>query len=179
MSAFTNNFTAGIWAKFSVLSSIQEVIGQGEAAIHSVGGQHGWALAMNGAKLAAFADTAFIQGDSNLSTGVWYFLALVRDAGTWKMYVNGVVQAATSSTTISTGSTATWIANDTHSGHTFYLHNGLLSYGFMIAHVVSAADLLALYEAGASGGALGAGYVWTSDGMGGASWELQTIEVSY
>jgi hypothetical protein len=83
------------------------------------------------------------------------------------------------SSSASTGSTATWIANDTHSGHTFYLHNGLLSYGFMIAHVVSAADLLALYEAGASGGALGAGYVWTSDGMGGASWELQTIEVSY
>lgn len=178
MSAFTNNFTAGIWVSFSSDIQNNELIGQGFGGAHN---SAGWTLGIFSGKLVVYVGTGSgIEGDNTLLEDTWYFAACVRDAGTFKIYVNGLEQADTMTTSFS-GSTATIIGNDnfTFGGTHNQLVDGLLSYGFIIDAVLSGQELLDIYETGATGGSVSAGKVWTSDGSGGASWEYPTIEVEF
>lgn len=174
MSAFTNNFTAGIWAKFDNIIQIEELIGQGQGG-HSAAG---WTLAKSSARFRVLINGDFIESDNDISSATWYFIACVRDAGTFKLYVDGLVQSDTMTTSF-TGSSSTWIGNDNFASHTTYLRNGLAAYGFMVDDALTSAEILEIYEAGFSGGAVAAGKVWTSNGAGSASWEYPTIEVEY
>lgn len=175
MSAFTNNFTAGIWFSFSSNpAQNNELIGQG-AGSHSAGG---WTLGLFGAVATVLINGDSIVGNNTLSQNTWYFAACVRDAGTFKLYINGLVQTDTMTTSF-TGDTNSWIGNDGFASHTSYSHDMLLSFGFIIDDVLTGDQLLELYESGFSGGAIGAGKVWTADGEGGASWQYPTIEVEY
>lgn len=181
LTAYTNNFTAGIWVK--ALSGAGAVVGEllGQGTPHHGGGATGWDLFISTATAFSvdFGGVGSITSNAAPSLDTWYFVAVVRDAGTWKMYVNGLLQTATSSTSPGAGSTVTWIGNDMFLSHGTFAQNILLSYAFITNSVVSGSDLLAMYEAGLSGGALAAGLVWTADGAGSAGWELPTIEVDY
>ena len=181
--ALTNNFTAGIWAK--ALSGAGAVAGEliGQGTSHHVGGAStGWGLYLSTTSgiLGEFDNGGSIASNAHPSLDTWYFVALVRDAGTWKLYVNGILQTATSTTSPGTGSTDTWIGNDNWPGHGSYAQSILLSYAFITPAVVSGADLLAIYDAGALGPAgILAGKVWTAIGDGTADWADSTVQVQF
>lgn len=150
MTAFTNNFTAGIWVKaLSGFGAVQgELLGQGTPH-HVSGSSTGWDLFVSTSAgfFVDFGNGSNIVSNAAPSLDTWYFLAVVRDAGTFKMYVNGVQQIATSGTSPGVGSTATWIGNDMFAAHGSYAQNIDLSYAFITPSVVSAADLLAIATA--------------------------------
>lgn len=184
MTAFTNNFSAGIWINVhATVGSTEEILGQGYP-LH--GSNNGWGLLIVSSKFNIMANGVAYAANSTLSVDTWYFLALVRDAGNWKLYVNGLLQTATGSTAPGSGYGGnTWIGSDdfiaggTSGSHTSWLHDAYLSYGFIANSVISGTELLAIYDAGVTSGLLAAGLVWTTNGAGGASWELPTVEVDY
>ena len=111
-----------------------------------------------------------VDADNLFDLNTWYFLALVRDAGTWKLYVNGLLQAATITTDPGTpGGGNTWLGNDAYSGHTSYLQSALLSHTlFVVDGVLSSIQLLDMVNATAGPG--GAGLVLGTGDDGAPAW---------
>lgn len=170
LAAFTDNFTAGVWVRVTAGGG-GEMMGQGTS--YHVG--TGWSLMAVSSKIAVLVAGNPLYANTNYTADTWYFAAVVRDAGTWKLYINGVQQTATTTDSPGTGYGGnTWIGSDAYGSHTTYLVNTRLSYGFIAGHVLTAAELLAMYEAGTGTGGPSDGDVWTSDGAGGAAWETPT-----
>lgn len=183
LTAFTNNFTAGIWVKGETVDN-GELLGQGQA-FHSAPGwtlgvcHHGpspggWFsfVIVVGGNLVVIADNPYAnETPPAIVETDWVFLAVVRDAGTWKLYVNGLLQAGTSTTSPGTGYGAnTWIGNDgwgapdATSGI-----NADLSYAFIASSVLSGSQLLDMYDTatGATGGGGGGSPIeWEDTGTG-------------
>jgi hypothetical protein len=153
LADFTNNFTAGVWVNLGTNPpTLANLIGQ-------TGGGGAWQLYADGFGSAAAEKFGLLvngnplRADNVFALNTWYFLAAVRDAGTWRLYVNGQVQSATFAFSPPAGiGTNTWLGNNApNPGVTpdpFHLVNGRLSYAFLVNSVVSGPDLLAIYTAG-------------------------------
>ena len=89
----TNNATVSAWIKLN---------STGQADIVEKGGSGGYALKFDGTKVAFGAQAAASGGwaysTTNLVTGVWYKIDGVDNAGTKTIYVNGVLEGSSSST---------------------------------------------------------------------------------
>ena len=179
MTGFTDDFTAGVWVNQHTVAN-GELVGQGVGGWH--GSPGGWALVIAGGtmKFGVGVNATLFYANNAHDLDTWYFVAVVRDAGTWKLYINGLLQAATSTTSPGTvDGTNTWLGNDGYSGHGTYLLDADMSYGFIADTVLTSTELLNMYETGTAGGLLAEGLVWTTDGAGSASWAAPTIEVDY
>lgn len=179
---YTDDFTAGIWAYAINNARFQsrDLFGQGKA-VHSSG--DGWGINFqSGSPISVVArsggTTDSIVANGNASNGVWYFIATVRDSGTWKLYLDGLLQADTM--TRSPGATAadTWIGSSAFGSIQFTI-DMLLSYAFIVDRVLSGAELLEMYETGTLGGAVAPDQVWTAQGDGTADWAPARIEVEF
>lgn len=177
LTGFTDDFAAGVWVNVQSTAGTQEILGQGEGGFHSTAGG-GWALLDLSGTFGVGSNATVFYANNPYDLDTWYFVAVVRDAGTWKLYVNGLLQASTITDSPGSGYGGnTWIGNDARLSHGTYLKDTLLSYAFIADTVLSSTELLAIYNAGLSGGLLAEGLVWTTDGAGGAAWEpnLATI----
>jgi len=176
LTAFTDNFTAGIWVYVTAVPVFTgEILGQGTA-------QHsgtGWALTML-ANSGTTVDETFMfivngtpyTANNPFSLNTWYFLALVRDSGTWKLYVNGLLQAATATT--SPGSAYggnTWIGTDAFAAHSTYLRNARLSYGFIFNRVLTGSQLLEIYNSAVLPAGANLGKALITSGLGSTYWD--------
>lgn len=187
LAAKTNNFSSGIWAKLdsSAPANINEILGQGQPS-HT---QPGWGLAMywdggsGGAEFrlkvsdGAVVDTVLGNGPPVLDT--WYLLGVTRDSGTWKLYLDGLLQTDNSTQSPSSGSTDTWIGSDAFPGHTSYARKVYMSYAFITDTVLSSVQWLEIYNTGVLGGAVEADEVWTAQGDGTAAWAPARIQVEF
>lgn len=180
MTAFTNNFTAGVWFNALTNHGNSNLFGQGQPFEGGGGAGVGWALTFvpGTGNLYGCGGTDPVISSGTMSLATWYFAALVRDAGTWKLYVNGVLQADTSTASPGAGSTDTWLGDDP-SGTSNWSEDVLLSCAFVTPEVMTSTELLAIYESGITGGAVAAQKVWTALGDGTADWRDPTILVEY
>lgn len=184
MPAFNDDFTAGLWINMLVLPvGAYEVIGQG-ASNHS---STGWAVTVwpDGIdrKFAVYVNGHVLLANSAAAANTWYFVAAVRDTGTWKLYINGLLQAATISDSpgISTALN-TWLGNDgwTLLSHPNALRDSLLSYAFIVDRPMSGTELSDLLAAaGAPPVTDHTGEVLTVGDDGQPTWQPPGIEVSH
>lgn len=178
----TDDFSAGIWANLDDLSS-HELIGQGSSLHGSDGGWMLWFQSSTDkfALCIGSATEEFVFANNPADAATWYLFGVTREAGTWTIYQDGLAQTATSTTSPTGGQVNTWIGACPHNtgGGTGHGLAGKASWGFITDQPLSGADWLAIQEAGQTGGTLAEGLVWTSDGLGGASWEAPTVEVEY
>jgi len=170
-SAFLNNFTAGVWVKLLASPGLQMLIGQGTPMRGGAGANVGWCIAAGSGAFYFQGGSSALLSSAVPTVGQWYFLAFVRDAGAWKPYVNGVLQAATGTGSPGVGSTNTWFWED-GSASTGATSNTLLSNGFITNSVVPGAQLLDIYTTGTTGVAPLAGKVWTAIGDGTSAWQF-------
>jgi len=87
----TGNFTIEGWVRPNA-TGIQGIIGKGDPTTTS-----GWALFFNsGPNLHVFQNGIYrCTSNSNQSTGTWYHFAAVRNGTTWTLYIDGVAQTTT------------------------------------------------------------------------------------
>jgi hypothetical protein len=145
----------------------------------------GWALEVNNATGAVrfVAVGGVTVTGPVLTVGTWYFVAATWDGATYKLYVNGALAASAASATPPTD-TGTAVAfavgyGQYKTGVTFesrVLFGGATDEAALFSRALTAAEVLALYTAGITGGDADAGKVLTADGAGGTSWEFPTIE---
>ena len=117
-----------------------------------------------------------------ITVGTWYFVAGTFDGSNVRLYMNGTLEATTahvSAAPASSGSNRMWVGaadlGDTSHIPWFY---GTVDEAAIWDRALTAGEIATLYAAGVGGGDP-AGAVLTSDGTGGSSWELPTIEVTY
>lgn len=179
MGDFTDNFTAAVFVNVHTNPLFAgELIGQGTAA-HS---QPGWAIGAYGLgdatleKFAVRVSTNALYADNPFTLDTWYFVAVVRDSGIWKLYVDGLLQAATITDSPGTGyGNNTWLGNDayTFSGHTLCLQDALLSYAFIVDRAMSGEELLSI-----TAGTDSTGLVLGIDDNGNVTWVQPKVEVT-
>ena len=161
LADYSDDFTCGVWVNMHTLPlSIYEIIGQGQSR-HSADGWGIFAFA-SPAKFALYVndDTLYANNEYNLDT--WYMVAVVRDAGSWRLYIDGLLQTATIGDDPGGGYGGnTWLGNDAYASHTSYLQDTDLSYAFIAARVMSGAELQDIVDlADLSGpGSVGGGVV--------------------
>jgi hypothetical protein len=151
MVDFTDDFTAGVWVNFQAAPIVaEELIGQGQP-IHS--GGHGWALIVYPGVSPHWMFSVFVNGTvlsaaNPLTVGTWYFVAAVRDTGVWKLYVDALLQPGTLTGSPGSGyGDNTWLGSDGYVGHSTYLRDCLLSYGFIVDRAMSGVELADLLKA--------------------------------
>jgi hypothetical protein len=110
-----------------------------------------------------------------LAADTWYFVAGTYDSATINLYVNGELVASTPDTRdISSGAAFTVgggnIVEDDHATSYFGYFLGGVDEVAVWSRVLTAPEILKLYNGGALGAATD-GWVLTSDGAGGASWQ--------
>jgi hypothetical protein len=184
LSPFTDDFTAGVWVNVLAAGGGVELLGQSAGGLHSTSG--GWALLALADppgpdyKFGAGSNTDIIYANNPIVFGTWYFVAVVRDAGAWKLYIDGLLQTDTMTTdpAVVDGNN-TWLGNDAWPGHGTWLHDSLLSYAFIAGRVMSGAELQDLAETAAAGAAAGDGLVLTLGPDGKPHWEPATVEVEH
>ena len=184
LAAYTDEFSAGTWVNLTQTTFPEELIGQG--TWHSIGGA-GWQILWSNTTdkfCVSMASANFDIVANNVSVvDTWYLVGITATGGTVTMYIDGLAQADTHAVNAS-GSTATWLGNDGHNTSSRHGSDAIMSWAFITDTPISGAERLDIYEAGQTGGSLAEGLVWTSDGLGGASWQpptggAGTIEVTY
>jgi len=87
----TGSFTVEGWIR-TASSGIQGIIAKGDWQVSS-----GWAVYFNsGPKIGVLQGNALrCDSNANQSTGTWYHFAIVRNGSTWTLYIDGVAQTAT------------------------------------------------------------------------------------
>ncbi len=121
VSTQTNNITIEEWVKLtSIPSGTQFLFYNGNT------GGSGYGIAINNlGQLLIFAG-GVVSTNTNLTLtpGIWQHVALVRNAGFWYFYLNGVQQYSTSSSVPYTPTVGTYVGNNNSSGEIF---NGKIS----------------------------------------------------
>ncbi len=175
-SLSAGDFTAVGWAYYNdtTPADIYTMIGQGTP---HVAFQSGWELSVGGSStgyprklVAAFghgAAGAFtIVGNNTLTAATWYMFALVQSSGSQFISVNGLQQTATGTFTY-TSHGGIHLGNDYGPGGERF--SGRMQYWATFDHAISGVDLLAMYNAGTTGGNVTAGEVVIADGTGGTT----------
>lgn len=151
MSAFSTNFSAGVWFKAVSNLGIDTLMGQYGASftgwgIDYIPGSAQVHVSVRGGSFAAQDDLFGTAG--GVPIGTWSFVALVNAAGTWKLYVNGILQIATSTLAIS-AVTGTYLGVPSGATSTSsFSQDVLMSCAFITTSVLSSTDLLPIWEAG-------------------------------
>jgi hypothetical protein len=175
MVGYTDNFTCGLWVNVHDPVQLGELIGQ-DMAMH---GSTGWALMVSNidtttATFAFAVNSTLFDADAPFVLDRWYLLALVRDSGTWKLYIDGLLQAATSTTSPGpVDGTNTWIGKDGYSGESTYL-KALLSYAFIINRPLTSTELVDFTQSATHN----PGDVITTDPNGNPVWAPPTVGVT-
>jgi len=128
-SAFSfgaSNFTVEYWFKVNVFpptsgATFSQVVGDATSSSNMAFG-----VVWTGSKYSLYATTTIIgyAGSTSLSANTWYHAAFVRQSGTLKLYLNGVLDG-TYTVATSMGSTA-WTVGVNPAGSLFF--NGHLQY---------------------------------------------------
>lgn len=90
-----DDISLSFWAYFNSLSSDQYQVFQNGT---TGGFGEGWGLYVSASDSKFHIDVAFVVDitfNTVLSTGTWYQCILIRDSGTWKMYINGTQEGNT------------------------------------------------------------------------------------
>src|SRR5262249_8312655 len=85
VSTLTNNFGIELWVKPDATNTTQCLAYNGDS------GGSGWGLYLIGNQFRGLVGGVAFVGSATATTNVWTHLALVRDNGTNRLYVNGVV----------------------------------------------------------------------------------------
>ncbi len=101
LTSARDNVTLSCWVKLNSLSQNSIIFGNGNP------GSNGFFLSISngsgstGSNLVGFCGgIAFLNtGYSFPSTGVWYHIMMIRDSGTWRIYLNNSQKGSTWSTT--------------------------------------------------------------------------------
>jgi Concanavalin A-like lectin/glucanases superfamily/Secretion system C-terminal sorting domain len=90
----TDNFTMSVWLKPNVLGGC--ILTNGQNSFPAASPYNGYSIKF-GARPAGDMNgvASFNGGVDVLSTGLWFHIVLVRESGTSKLYVNGVLQPTT------------------------------------------------------------------------------------
>lgn len=121
VSTQTNNITIEEWVKLtSIPSGTQFLFYNGNT------GGSGYGIAINNlGQLLIFAGgVGSTNTNLTLTPGIWQHVALVRNAGFWYFYLNGVQQYSTSSSVPYIPTVGTYVGNNNSSGEKF---NGKIS----------------------------------------------------
>ena len=91
--------TAEAWFNTSVPATAQTVVSQ------YASGSSGWAIRLASSKVVAYltGDTTTITGTTTLAANTWYHVALSGSAGSWKLFLNGVQEGATQTSSVTLG----------------------------------------------------------------------------
>jgi hypothetical protein len=140
-------------------------------------GSAGWLFGMDGSAVSPgsradllIRDTGgnhSIQSDNALLVSTWYLLGFTHISGTWRMYVNGALQAATFS-----GAYTASAGNPIEMLLPFSGMRG--SYVTMFDYGLTGAQMLSLYNLAITQGNAPAGTFLESDGVSGSSFQLVT-----
>ena len=92
-------FTAEAWFNTSAPATDQTVISK------YASGSSGWAIRLNASKLIVYltGDSTTIVGTTTLVAGTWYHVALSGSPGNWKLFLNGVQEGATQTSSVTLG----------------------------------------------------------------------------
>ena len=171
--AYTDDFSAGLWVKIptGTTGDLVELIGQGKV-FHSP--FNGWGLFYNTSdgKLSLQIAATTIDTNSAISEDAWYLFGFTRVAAPRPCISRGCHKRQRRATSPTGAQTDTWIGNCSFTAYAGHGCNSYLSWAFLINTPLSGADWLEIWETADTGGALAGGLVWTSNGAGGASWEL-------
>ncbi len=169
-TGYTNNFTAFGWVYLDTIGAVSAIMGEG-APSHNTGS--GWELIFDvtGAKLTLNVNSAanYLVSSSTIAATTWTMFAFKRDAGAWKLYVNGVPDQVGTLSTAPSSNTDLWLGNDNNNwalSGDFFLH-GRLSYCALVNAALTDGDILNLYNTAGFGGTAGEGTVFTNPGGGG------------
>lgn len=138
-------------------------------------GQVGWALMRYLTKFALFSGNGgavdIIQGDNTLSLNTWYHVMVVRESGTSRLYVEGAVQANTTTASPGSGLQNLYAGRNHNLGSgDSYRAYGLLSWWGIWDRALSAGEVAQMYQAGVSS-IPSANEVPVADGSGGYTWQ--------
>ena len=146
----SNSWTAGFWIKTATAGAV--ILYQGDGT-WSGSGQTTYLLNANsgstaGAKAGAVRWAGgFLTGTAALNNNVWHFITLVDNGGTESIYVDGNVDAITSSMglPLAAGANQLWIggAPDTDAGAVKM--NGLIDEVYMFSRALSQTEVQSLY----------------------------------
>jgi hypothetical protein len=187
--SYSSDFTASIWVNLEEAGAdVHYLMGQGNPIA-----SNGWMLAVGGATGGSFGRRIYLSingggiteigGDNDLTTDgtTWYYLAVTRASGTFRLYVNGLLQSNTTAAAM-TAQPGMRIGDlqDNAGAESVYNLKGLASYAAVWSRALSGVELREHWNLGsrATGGLFDSGLVWTSDGVGGAVWDEGTIEVA-
>ncbi len=148
------DFTISSWFKIADISQFHTIIGNYQVSNVLDGTFFLWTRSGDNDKLQFYLyDSEYkdMQSDDALITGNWYHAVIVRNAGTISMYLNGMLQTQTISSSFVIGNTG----NSTYIGSSF---DGDSLYAPMYGNIddvrvysraLSSADVAALYNGGA------------------------------
>lgn len=88
----SDDFTVEMWARFSSLSSFRDIAGT-----HAGGQPIGWLLQSDGTDLRFFTNASSTTSQNfgvTLSTGTWYHIAMSRESGTLRLFLDGDLKAS-------------------------------------------------------------------------------------
>ena len=148
VSAVTNNFSMGVWAKITVPSStIYTLMSNG--INDTISAFNGFALQVaNGQFRLNFNGVTSVNTGIAAPAGVWFHAAIVRASGTMHLYVNGQDTGFTTTQTPTTPTGFTTLAGTIDAAGGTYYRNyvGLLAGAFFCARALSPAEITQLYQ---------------------------------
>ena len=113
----SGDFTVECWVYFTSVSGTQVIIDDYDSAAT------GWQLWINASVIKFYSGTAnLLSGTTTLTTGNWYHVAVSRSGSSLKMFLNGAVEASTTSSVAYTNATnPVLIGGQAAGGPTSYL----------------------------------------------------------
>lgn len=142
-STVTNNFSMSAWFKPLALANTRYFHNGADDA-------NGFALSMSSAGIirGEYHFVAFINSAVTASPGTWFFVAMVRNAGTTQMYVNGVPSGGTSGSAPNTPGSYTTIGASQNAAGTPSYFNGLVDDARLYERAITAHEVSQLYYRG-------------------------------
>ena len=146
-SSVTDNFSMSAWVK------VNSFPGSGRAIFFDNGADdaRGWALYVDTAGVFR-TDVAFVVDVSSgftANTGVWYHVGVIRNAGTWQMYVNGSASGGTQTNNPNSGADYVSVGSGTDSGgnaNNFF--DGVVDDARLYERAISSSEMAQLYANG-------------------------------
>ncbi len=146
----SGNWTVGYWIKTGTAGAV--VLYQGDGTWTSAG-QTTFLLNANSGSIAGASAGAvrwaggFLTGTAALNNGAWHFVTLVDNTGTETIYVDGDVDAVTSTMAnpLAGGANQIWIGGSPDYDSGAVKMNGLIDEVFMFNRALSQAEVRSLY----------------------------------